>query len=210
MLPFFGEQETNCMFYCKKWEIGLEIEDVKKDTIESLVRELMDGEKGKETRDKGLQWKELAKSVASGPDGSSFLNLENMLKQRANSTYNVEQSVEMEDKLERLNASNVVYFTWPTSPNEMLYPWIGVRMNSTGFNHSSWSKVQCEMILAFLSFADYFRPRHFLLENVRNFVSFNKEQTFRLTLASLLEIMRWVIRKGFKILPATVIWIRNI
>ena len=78
MLPFFGEQETNCMFYCKKWEIGLEIEDVKKDTIESLVRELMDGEKGKETRDKGLQWKELAKSVASGPDGSSFLNLENM------------------------------------------------------------------------------------------------------------------------------------
>ncbi|KAJ1379466.1 S-adenosyl-L-methionine-dependent methyltransferase [Sesbania bispinosa] len=56
------------------------------------------------------------------------------------------------------------------------------------FNQSTWSKVQCEMILAFLSFADYFRPRYFLLENVRNFVSFNKGQTFRLTLASLLEI----------------------
>jgi len=56
------------------------------------------------------------------------------------------------------------------------------------FNQSSWSKVQCEMILAFLSFADYFRPRYFLLENVRNFVSFNKGQTFRLTLASLLEM----------------------
>ncbi|CAN0865136.1 DNA (cytosine-5)-methyltransferase 1 [Linum grandiflorum] len=56
------------------------------------------------------------------------------------------------------------------------------------FNHSTWSKVQCEMILAFLSFADYFRPKYFLLENVRNFVSFNKGQTFRLTLASLLEI----------------------
>lgn len=51
------------------------------------------------------------------------------------------------------------------------------------FNTSTWSKVQCEMILAFLSFADYFRPRYFLLENVRNFVSFNKGQTFRLTLA---------------------------
>ena len=56
------------------------------------------------------------------------------------------------------------------------------------FNQSSWSKVQCEMILAFLSFADYFPPRYFLLENVRNFVSFNKGQTFRLTLASLLEM----------------------
>ncbi|KAK7268999.1 hypothetical protein RIF29_21713 [Crotalaria pallida] len=56
------------------------------------------------------------------------------------------------------------------------------------FSRNTWSKVQCEMTLAFLSFADYFRPRYFLLENVRNFVSFNKGQTFRLTLASLLEI----------------------
>lgn len=56
------------------------------------------------------------------------------------------------------------------------------------FNQSTWSKVQCEMILAFLSFADYFRPKYFLLENVRNIVSFNKGQTFRLTLASLLEM----------------------
>ena len=56
------------------------------------------------------------------------------------------------------------------------------------FNQSTWSKVQCEMILAFLSFVDYFRPKYFLLENVRNFVSFNKGQTFRLTLASLLEM----------------------
>lgn len=56
------------------------------------------------------------------------------------------------------------------------------------FNQSPWSKVQCEMILAFLSFAEYFRPRFFLLENVRNFISFNKGQTFRLTLASLLEM----------------------
>eukprot|EP01018_Ginkgo_biloba_P000890 Gb_34186 [translate_table: standard] len=63
------------------------------------------------------------------------------------------------------------------------------------FNQRSWSKVQCEMILAFLSYADYFRPRFFLLENVRNFVSFNKGQTFRLTLASLLE-MGYQVRFG--------------
>ncbi|MCO5563301.1 hypothetical protein L7F22_016941 [Adiantum nelumboides] len=63
------------------------------------------------------------------------------------------------------------------------------------FNQRTWSKVQCEMILSFLSFADYFRPRYFLLENVRNFVSFNKGQTFRLTLASLLE-MGYQVRFG--------------
>ncbi|KAL6647284.1 hypothetical protein ACP70R_014721 [Stipagrostis hirtigluma subsp. patula] len=63
------------------------------------------------------------------------------------------------------------------------------------FNQSPWSKVQCEMILAFLSFAEYFRPRYFLLENVRNFVSFNKGQTFRLAVASLLE-MGYQVRFG--------------
>ncbi|XP_047086199.1 DNA (cytosine-5)-methyltransferase 1A-like [Lolium rigidum] len=63
------------------------------------------------------------------------------------------------------------------------------------FNQSTWSKVQCEMILAFLSFADYFRPRFFLLENVRNFVSFNKGQTFRLAIASLLG-MGYQVRFG--------------
>ncbi|KAK1370563.1 DNA (cytosine-5)-methyltransferase [Heracleum sosnowskyi] len=63
------------------------------------------------------------------------------------------------------------------------------------FNQSTWSKVQCEMILAFLSFVEYYRPRFFLLENVRNFVSFNKGQTFHLTLASLLA-MGYQVRFG--------------
>ncbi|KAK2661888.1 hypothetical protein Ddye_000462 [Dipteronia dyeriana] len=63
------------------------------------------------------------------------------------------------------------------------------------FNQGTWSKVQCEMILAFLSFVEYFRPRFFLLENVRNFVSFNKGQAFRLTLASLLQ-MGYQVRFG--------------
>lgn len=66
------------------------------------------------------------------------------------------------------------------------------------FSQSTWSKVQCEMILSFLSFADYFRPKFFLLENVRNFVSFNKGQTFRLTLASLLEMGYQVHSNGLK------------
>ncbi|XP_013631628.1 PREDICTED: DNA (cytosine-5)-methyltransferase 1-like [Brassica oleracea var. oleracea] len=63
------------------------------------------------------------------------------------------------------------------------------------FSQSPWSKIQCQMVLAFLSFVDYFRPRYFLLENVRNFVSYSKGQMFKLTLASLLE-MGYQVRFG--------------
>ncbi|GJP36008.1 hypothetical protein CLOM_g20549 [Closterium sp. NIES-68] len=63
------------------------------------------------------------------------------------------------------------------------------------FNQNPWSKVQCEMILAFLSFADFLRPSFFLLENVRNFVSFNGARTFRLALRTLLA-MGYQVRFG--------------
>ncbi|CAI9101509.1 OLC1v1038848C1 [Oldenlandia corymbosa var. corymbosa] len=63
------------------------------------------------------------------------------------------------------------------------------------YQDGSWSKNQCEMIPAFLSFADYFRPKFFLLENVRNFIFFNKGQEFRFTLAALLE-MGYQVRFG--------------
>ena len=42
--------------------------------------------------------------------------------------------------------------------------------------------------MSYLSYADFYRPRYFLLENVRNFVSHNKSFTFRLTLRSLLDM----------------------
>ncbi|XP_058747749.1 7-deoxyloganetin glucosyltransferase-like [Vicia villosa] len=76
--PFFAEQQTNCRFCCHEWGIGLEIEDAKRDKIEELVRELMDGEKGKEMKEKALRLKELAIDAASGLYGSSFVNLENV------------------------------------------------------------------------------------------------------------------------------------
>ena len=43
-------------------------------------------------------------------------------------------------------------------------------------------------VMSYLSFCDFYRPRYFLLENVRNFVSHNKSFTFRLTLRSLLDM----------------------
>lgn len=109
-------------------------------------------------------------------------------------------------------------------------------MNRFTLKGSLWSKVQNEMILAYLSYADLYRPRrvlfqnmharsaltcnfpppaapslsrqshtavcsdhlitvrsstsrrYFLLENVRNFVSFNKGATFRTAVRTLIEI----------------------
>ena len=64
------------------------------------------------------------------------------------------------------------------------------------FNKGNWSMVQNSMVMAYLSFADFYRPRYFLLENVRNFVSHNKSFTFRLTLRSLLDM-------GYQVFPET-------
>jgi DNA (cytosine-5)-methyltransferase 1 len=61
-------------------------------------------------------------------------------------------------------------------------------MNRFTAKGSLWSKVQNEMILAYLSYADLYRPRYFLLENVRNFVAFNKGLTFRTAVRTLIEI----------------------
>ncbi|KAI4307410.1 hypothetical protein L6164_030603 [Bauhinia variegata] len=80
--PFFAEQQTNCRFSCQEWGIGLEIDnDVKREGVEKLVRELMDGEKGKEMRNNALEWKKLAEDAASASDGSSYLNLDNLVRQ---------------------------------------------------------------------------------------------------------------------------------
>ena len=56
------------------------------------------------------------------------------------------------------------------------------------FNKGTWSLVQNSMVMAYLSWADFYRPRYFLLENVRNFVSHGKSHAFRLTLRSLLDM----------------------
>ncbi|CAH8384732.1 unnamed protein product [Eruca vesicaria subsp. sativa] len=77
-------------------------------------------------------------------------------------------------------------------------------MSSTEALHVSqrpWSKIQCQMILTFLSFADYFRPSYLLLENVRAFVSYSKVHMFRLTLVSLLEMGYQLVRTSSSYKP---------
>nr|QEA68977.1 UGT85A49 [Panax ginseng] len=77
--PFFAEQQTNCRYSCVEWGIGMEIDnDVKRDEVEGLVRELMDGEKGKEMKRNVVEWKRKAE-VAVGVGGSSFVNLDKLV-----------------------------------------------------------------------------------------------------------------------------------
>lgn len=78
--PFFAEQQTNCRYSCVEWEMGMEIDDLKRNEVEILVRELMDGGKGKKMKLKAMNWKVEAEKAAS-PGGSSCINLNNLLSE---------------------------------------------------------------------------------------------------------------------------------
>ncbi|XP_028789865.1 7-deoxyloganetin glucosyltransferase-like isoform X1 [Neltuma alba] len=78
--PFFADQQTNCRYACKEWGIGIEIDNnVKREEVEKLVNELMEGEKGKKMRQKCLEWKKIAEENTQ-PGGFSFVNLEKVIK----------------------------------------------------------------------------------------------------------------------------------
>ncbi|XP_059279740.1 7-deoxyloganetin glucosyltransferase-like [Lycium ferocissimum] len=80
--PFFAEQQTNCWFCCTQWEIGMEIDNnVKRDEVKSLVRELLTWEKGNEMKKKALEWKKLAKEAAKKPGGSSYVNIDKLINE---------------------------------------------------------------------------------------------------------------------------------
>ncbi|XP_048129490.1 7-deoxyloganetin glucosyltransferase-like, partial [Rhodamnia argentea] len=77
--PCFGDQQTNGKFICDDWGVGLEMDgDVKRDEVERLVRELMEGDVGKKMRSKAMEWKKLAEEAA-GEEGSSSMNLDKLL-----------------------------------------------------------------------------------------------------------------------------------
>lgn len=80
--PFFADQQMNCRFACTTWGIGMEIEsngERQRESIEGLVRELMEGERGKEMRQRTLEWKESAENAVKEGVGSSCVNLEKLI-----------------------------------------------------------------------------------------------------------------------------------
>lgn len=77
--PSFADQPTNRAYSCREWGIGLEVDaDVKRKEVAKLVRELMEGEEGKEMKRRAAEWKKLA-DVATDPNGSSSANLEKLI-----------------------------------------------------------------------------------------------------------------------------------
>ncbi|XP_048432839.1 7-deoxyloganetin glucosyltransferase-like [Pyrus x bretschneideri] len=77
--PFFADQQMDCRYTCKEWGIGMEINnDVKRDEVERLVIELVEGEKAKKMKSKVMEWKKLAEEATS-PHGSSSKNFDNLV-----------------------------------------------------------------------------------------------------------------------------------
>ncbi|XP_021802879.1 UDP-glycosyltransferase 85A8-like [Prunus avium] len=78
--PFFAEQQTNCRYACTDWEIGMEVSpDVKRDEIEALVKEMLEGEKGMKMKQKAKEWKKKAVE-ATDIGGSSYNNFDRLIK----------------------------------------------------------------------------------------------------------------------------------
>lgn len=78
--PFMWDQPTNCRYICNEWEVGLEMgKEVKREEVKRLVQELM-GEGGQRMRNKAMEWKEKAE-IATAPNGSSSLNVDNLVKE---------------------------------------------------------------------------------------------------------------------------------
>lgn len=77
--PFFAEQMTNSWLACGKWGIGIEMDsNVKREQVEKVVREMLEGEKGKELKRKAMEWKTKAEE-ATKLGGSSHTNLEKLV-----------------------------------------------------------------------------------------------------------------------------------
>ncbi|XP_022763681.1 7-deoxyloganetin glucosyltransferase-like [Durio zibethinus] len=77
--PFLADQQTNCRFACVEWGIGMEIDDhAKRDQVEILVKELMEGEKAVELKAKAMEWKKNAQEAVK-PGGSSYHHLDELL-----------------------------------------------------------------------------------------------------------------------------------
>lgn len=79
--PFFAEQTTNCRYSCTVWEMGMEVDkDLKREDIRDIVKEMMEGEKGKWLRQNAKIWKKKAED-ASHFGGSSYRNFEKLIKE---------------------------------------------------------------------------------------------------------------------------------
>ena len=71
---------TNCRYACTNWEIGLEIDNnVTREEVARLIKEAMDGDKGKDMKAKATMWKEKAVAATDG-GGTSSVNIDRLVE----------------------------------------------------------------------------------------------------------------------------------
>ena len=79
-VPQWTDQSTNAKYIMDVWKMGLKAPAdekglVKREEIEHCIREIMEGERGKEIKKNALKWKKLAKEAVDEA-GSSDKNIE--------------------------------------------------------------------------------------------------------------------------------------
>lgn len=79
--PFFAEQQTNCRYSCTVWGTGMEVNhDVNREELAELVKEMMEGEKGRELKRNAKEWRKIAE-VATSVGGSAYNEFERFVKE---------------------------------------------------------------------------------------------------------------------------------
>uniref|UniRef100_A0A0D9W3G4 Glycosyltransferase n=1 Tax=Leersia perrieri TaxID=77586 RepID=A0A0D9W3G4_9ORYZ len=77
--PFFAEQQTNCRYKCTEWGVGMEIgSEARRGDVAAMIRQAMEGEKGREMRRRAAEWKEKAVQVTL-LGGQAKANLEKVI-----------------------------------------------------------------------------------------------------------------------------------
>ena len=56
------------------------------------------------------------------------------------------------------------------------------------FNHREYSAFKNSLVVTYLSYCDYYRPKFFILENVRNFASFKSGMVLKLAIRCLVSM----------------------
>ncbi|XP_030756300.1 DNA (cytosine-5)-methyltransferase 1-like [Sitophilus oryzae] len=75
------------------------------------------------------------------------------------------------------------------------------------FNAGQYSRFKNSLVATYLGFCEYYRPKYFMLENVRNFVSFKRGMVLKLTVSCLLKMgyqVSWgILQAGHYGVPQT-------
>ena len=89
VMPQWTDQTTNAKLIMDVWKVGVKIKldergIVAKEQIELCIKEVIEGERGKEMKMNSVRWKELAKEAVD--EGGSFdKNIEEFVEKLVNS-----------------------------------------------------------------------------------------------------------------------------